>query len=89
MYGVAPHECYWRKTGGFEKNKLGTSTIEPLEKWPNNFLAEINPNDPVEDQISWGLCGIYYCPECKNGMKDTSDLWSKNRIIGEMKAKQS
>lgn len=67
IYGVAPHECYWRKPGGFN-NPLGTSTIEPFDKWPENFVAEIDPSKKVSDQIAWGLCGIYYCP-CKGKAK--------------------
>lgn len=79
-YGVAPHECYWRKPGGFEGNKLGTSTVNPLENWPDNFLAEINPNVDIKSQLSYGLCGIYYCPACKRGMVETETLLSKNTI---------
>lgn len=81
MYGCAPHECYWRKPGGFEENKIGTSTIEPFSKWPDNFLAEINPHISVNPQISYGLCGVYYCPECKRGMNEDSELWGKERIM--------
>lgn len=73
QYGPAPHECYWRKPGGFEKNPLGTSTIEPPAEWPDNFLAEIDKSESVEKQISWGLCGVWFCPKCKEGMQAAID----------------
>ena len=80
-YGVAPHECYWRKPGGFEENPLGTSTIIDPDKWPDNFLAEIDQSEPIEQQISWGLCGVYYCPRCKHGMEETATLWGPQKIL--------
>jgi hypothetical protein len=61
VFGVAPHECYWRKPGGFD-NPLGTSTINPLESWPDGFYAEIDTSKPVSGQLNWGLCGVYVCP---------------------------
>lgn len=42
-YGVAPHECYWRKPGGFN-NPLGISTVNPSETWPENFSED--PDQP-------------------------------------------
>ena len=85
QYGVAPHECYWRKKGGFDKNPLGTSTIINLGDWPNNFLAEIDPDQPVTSQIGWGLCGVHYCPDCKEGMLETSTLWGPEKIKNALK----
>ena len=79
-HGVAPHECYWRKQGGFKENPLGTSTIEPLENWPENFLAEIETDQDIEEALSWGLCGAYVCPDCKSGMKAEGELWDAARI---------
>lgn len=84
QYGVAPHECYWQKPGGFA-NPLGASTIEPLENWPDNFLAEIDPARPVSEQLKWGLCGVYYCPECRVYMEETETLWGRQRIIEALK----
>lgn len=81
IYGVAPHECYWRKPGGFEENPLGTSTIVPLEDWPDNFEAEIDPDKPVAEQLSWGLCGVHYCPECKNGMGSYDDSYGREALL--------
>ena len=80
IYGVAPHECYWRKEGGFEKNALGTSTIEPLSEWPENFFAEIDKSKPVKEQLSWGLCGVYFCPDCMTGKEQFPELLSINEI---------
>ena len=80
QYGAAPHECYWMRPGGFKENKIGTSVIEPLENWPDNFLAEIAPDQNIKHQLSYGLCGIYYCPSCKKGMKETRVLMSKETI---------
>lgn len=86
QYGVAPHVCYWRKEGGFEANPLGTSTILPAETWPNNFLAEIDPSESVEKQLSWGLCGVYFCPDCLKGYGVTRTLWDRAAILSAMEA---
>jgi len=83
-YGVAPHECFFRKEGGF-KNSLGTSTIKPHSKWPDNFLAEVNPNKPINEQLKNGLCGIYFCPSCKSGVKPNESLWGPARIKLQLK----
>lgn len=86
QYGVAPHECFWRKPGGFAENTIGQSTIEPLEEWPDNFLAEIDPTQRIGPQISYGLCGVWYCPVCKKGMEETDTLWSKEKIESRLAA---
>ncbi len=58
-YGVAPHECYFRKKGGFDDNKVGESTLTPKEEWPDNFQ---------EDPDVAGL-GVYtHCLDCGAGM---------------------
>lgn len=72
QYGTAPHECYWRKPGGFEANPLGTSTIDPVSEWPDNFLAEVDLSISPEQNLKWGLCGVYYCPSCKSGMPEVA-----------------
>ena len=57
-YGVAPHECYFRKQGGFKQNQLGTSTLKPKLEWPENF---------EEDKDALGL-GVYtHCLICGAG----------------------
>lgn len=87
-YGVAPHECYWRKEGGFEANPLGTSTIEPLEKWPENFLAEIDLAADVELQLSWGLCGVFVCPTCGSGISEGGGLHGRDKIREALASKE-
>lgn len=68
-YGVAPHECYYKKRGGFD-NPLGTSTLEPKSKWPDNF---------VEDSQAPG-CGVYtHCQEC--GRPNNRELWERDQEI--------
>jgi len=70
-YGVAPHECYYKKPGGFN-NPLGTSTIEPVEDWLENF---------VEDSEAEG-CGVYtHCLEC--GRPNNYELWKRDQEILE------
>lgn len=57
-YGVVPHECYFRKKGGFKENKIGDSTLKPKEEWPENFK---------EDPEVLGL-GVYtHCLNCGSG----------------------
>jgi hypothetical protein len=90
QYGVAPHECYWKKPGGFEENMPGDSTIEPLEKWPDSFLAEIDGSKPIKPQLQYGLCGVYFCPKCKAGLEsslksDLAQLMSKEQILEAIK----
>ena len=87
MYGVAPHECYWRKPGGFEANPLGTSTIIDVEKWPANFLAEIDPDKDIAEQLSWGLCGIWTCPDCGSGVTPSADLWTAQQVADGLAGK--
>lgn len=65
-YGCAPHECYFKKPGGFD-NPLGTSTVYGFEKWPGNFYAEIEDVNNIKQELSGRLCGVYYCPECSDG----------------------
>lgn len=79
-YGVAPHECYWKKPGGFGKNPLGTSTIEPVPDWPDNFLLEVDPGG--EPQLGWGACGVFVDPESPGAVDAMASetLWSKARV---------
>jgi hypothetical protein len=60
-YGVAPHECFYKIPGG----QLGDSTINPVDTWPNNFLAEWDDSLTVSQNLKYGLCGVWVCPECK------------------------
>lgn len=83
-YGVAPHECFWRKPGGFEGNKLGTSTIDPVNTWPKNFYAEIVEEQTVTQQMLGSLTGVYYCPCCMSGAGDSPDLYDNERITAAL-----
>lgn len=62
MYGVAPHECYWRKGPEFT---LGQSTLKPFSP-EDCFVPDL------EDDEDWGAfqypsaCGVYYCPNCQH-----------------------
>lgn len=83
MYGCAPHECYWRKDGGFEKNALGTSTVLPVSQWPDNFYLEVEQGKAIEEQLKWGACGVFFCPTCKQGSQSADDdpnLWHPKNI---------
>lgn len=51
-YGVGPHICFYKIPGA----KVGQSVI--LSNKPENY---------VEDPECPGL-GVWYCPECKEGM---------------------
>lgn len=88
IYGCAPHECYWKKEGGFS-NPLGTSTIDPLPDWPDNFLAEIDGDKPIQDQLSYGLCGIYVCPSCKDYDADPEVILTKDQVAARLSEAQS
>lgn len=50
IYGVAPHECYWKIPGAV----IGESRILPKDRWPPNFTPD--PDAPN--------CGTYECPAC-------------------------
>lgn len=64
-YGPSPHECFWRKPGGFN-NELGTSTIKPVSEWPKNFLVEVDgvTKTDLHHALNYGSCGVTLCPEC-------------------------
>lgn len=66
IYGVAPHECFYKKGPDF---KIGQSTLRPREEWPDNFLLEVLPGEDPATIAYPNACGVYFCPECKNGME--------------------
>lgn len=70
QYGVAPHECYWRKGSDFIP---GQSTLLPAEEWPDNFLLEVLEGEQPEDVQYPNACGVYFCPSCKRGMEAARD----------------
>jgi len=72
-YGVAPHECYYKKPGG----QVGDSTLLPKSEWPKNF---------VEDVDCPGL-GIYtHCLNCGAGKEVYRNIienpWKVSEING-------
>lgn len=90
-YGVAPHECFFRKPGGFQVSPLGSSTTEPVSTWPDNFFAEIDKSQSVIPQLAEdaSLCGVYLCPECLDldKLPDIVDgLVGKHEILAMIEA---
>lgn len=65
MYGVGPHECYWRKGPEFQ---IGQSTILPESNWPSCFFLEEGATPAYGNN-----CGVYYCPECMNQAPRNAD----------------
>lgn len=64
-YGVAPHECFYKKGADFVP---GQSTLLPRGEWPDNFILDLEPGERPEDIKYPSACGVYYCPERKKGM---------------------
>lgn len=62
MYGVAPHECYWRKGPEFV---IGQSTLLPLSEWTELFVPELEDDETWADFVYPGACGIFYCGKCQ------------------------
>jgi hypothetical protein len=60
MYGVAPHECYWRKGPQFT---LGQSTLVPFDE-SACFVPDLEPGETWADFRYPAACGVYYCPRC-------------------------
>ena len=61
MYGVAPHECYWRKGPAYT---LGQSTLTPIT--PDDcFIPELEHGETWADFRYPQACGVYYCPNCQ------------------------
>lgn len=61
MYGVAPHECYWRKGPEFT---IGQSTLLPFESWTECFVPELEDGETWADFKYPQACGVFYCPRC-------------------------
>jgi hypothetical protein len=73
MYGVAPHECYWRKGPEFT---LGQSTLVAFG--PDDcFVPDLEPHEGWDAFVYPSACGTYYCPRCHAGQY--ADAW--NRLI--------
>lgn len=76
MYGVAPHECYWRKGPGFT---LGQSTLTPITA-NDCFVPDLEEYEGWQDFKYPQACGIFYCPRCQREEYETA--WNQliNRI---------
>ena len=61
MYGVAPHECYWRKGPQFT---IGQSTLAPITP-EHCFVPDLEPHEDWSHFGYPGACGVYYCPNCQ------------------------
>jgi hypothetical protein len=62
MYGVAPHECFWRKGPQFT---LGQSTLVPFT--PNDcFVPDLDTDEDWSAFVYPHACGVYYCPQCQD-----------------------
>lgn len=75
-YGVAPHECYYKKGPEF---RIGESTIHPVSEWPDNFVVELEPGETAEQAQAASACGVYYCSTCKAGMPPVNDTPSPSQ----------
>lgn len=60
MYGVAPHDCYWRKGPQYQ---LGQSTLVPFRP-EDCFVPELKAGETWADFGYPSACGVYYCPKC-------------------------
>tara|TARA_B100000965_G_scaffold331170_3_gene295214 strand:+ start:1704 stop:2006 length:303 start_codon:yes stop_codon:yes gene_type:complete len=63
-YGVAPHECYYKKG---PQALPGQSTLKPREEWPDNFVLEVDPGEDGEAVAYPDACGVFFCPTCRKG----------------------
>jgi len=61
QYGVAPHECFWRKGPEFT---LGQSTLLPVDQWEAGFVPDLEPHEDWRSFVYPSACGTYYCPHC-------------------------
>lgn len=64
-YGVAPHECFYKKGPEFT---VGQSTLLPRAHWPDSFVLDLMPGEDPETVAYPSACGVYYCPDCRAGM---------------------
>lgn len=62
MYGVAPHECYWRKGPEFT---IGQSTLLSVDQWEAGFVPDLNENEGWTDFRYPSASGVFYCPNCQ------------------------
>ena len=63
-YGVAPHECFYKRGPEF---KIGQSLLRPRDEWPSNFVLDVEPGEDPATITYPGACGTYFCPTCLSG----------------------
>jgi len=62
QYGVAPHECYWRKGPEFV---IGQSTLLPIGEWTDCFVPDLEEGEGWDAFVYPSACGTFYCPACQ------------------------
>lgn len=71
MYGVAPHECFWRKGPEFT---IGQSTLLPFDQWEAGFVPDLEDHETWADFGYPSACGVFYCPTCNKDSYEAA--WS-------------
>lgn len=61
QYGVAPHDCYWRKGPEFV---IGQSTLKPITA-QDCFIPDLEDGEGWTTFAYPNACGVYYCPGCQ------------------------
>lgn len=61
QYGVAPHECFWRKGPQFT---IGQSTLLPFSQWDDAFVPDLEDDEDWSAFVYPSACGTFYCPKC-------------------------
>lgn len=61
LYGVAPHECYWRKG---PECTLGQSTLVPITA-ADCFVPDLEDDEDWSSFTYPSACGVFYCPTCQ------------------------
>lgn len=62
LYGVAPHECYWRKGPEFT---IGQSTLIPITE-DACFVPDLEDGEDWSAFVYPSATGVYYCPVCQH-----------------------
>ena len=73
-YGVAPHDCYY---------KIGAPIGQSIA-----HLPQYDPPNFKRDSEDRG-CGIYYCPECLNGIENHGKTLPDQLILRKIHNEQT
>lgn len=71
VYGMAPHECFWRKGPEFIP---GQSTLVPFTE-EDCFWPDIADGKTWEDWDYPDACGVFFCPVCQR--EEHARLWAE------------